>query len=337
MSRPRCSTAAGAKALVQQQFQGYYTANPAASFAAQVWTNNVWVAAQSLIYGILLGIPTIFVLLENAVNGGVNAGYLFAHGKGTLFFSLILPHGMLELSGVFLAAAAGLRLGSTKSGTDPGDRRRGQALAEEGRSTVTITIGLIAVLGVSGLIEAFVTPSHLATWARIGIGAVALIAFLGYALGLGKRAVRGRAPRRHRGSAGRAPGRLSPSKPAPAPSVRGMRGRALAGIRSPAGRRRPSRRGGLAERIRRCASTRPCAQQQPRTRSRGIAAPVGQFGQPWISDRADQGSSWRAASVRKPRHQLGDRRVEVGQQYHEAAPPGVREDSSHHEPPVGFR
>ena len=95
---------AAAKALVQQQFQGYYTANPAASFAAQVWTNNVWVAAQSLIYGILLGIPTIFVLLENAVNGGVNAGYLFAHGKGTLFFSLILPHGMLELSGVFLAA-----------------------------------------------------------------------------------------------------------------------------------------------------------------------------------------------------------------------------------------
>ncbi len=179
---------AAAKALVQQQFQGYYTANPAASFAAQVWTNNVWVAAQSLIYGILLGIPTIFVLLENAVNGGVNAGYLFAHGKGTLFFSLILPHGMLELSGVFLAAAAGLRLGWTV--IDPGDRRRGQALAEEGRSTVTITIGLIAVLGVSGLIEAFVTPSHLATWARIGIGAVALIAFLGYALGLGRRAVR---------------------------------------------------------------------------------------------------------------------------------------------------
>ena len=90
---------AAAKALVQQQFQGYYTASPRPRFAAQVWTNNVWVAAQSLIYGILLGIPTIFVLLENAVNGGVDAGYLFAHGKGTLFFSLILPHGMLELSG----------------------------------------------------------------------------------------------------------------------------------------------------------------------------------------------------------------------------------------------
>ena len=175
------------KALVQQQFKGYYTANPAASFAAQVWTNNVWVAAQALIYGILLGIPTVLVLLENAINVGVDSGYLFAHGKGTLFFSLILPHGMLELAAVFLAAAAGLRLGWTV--IDPGNRRRGQALGQEGRAMVTITLGLIVVLGVSGLIEAFVTPSSLPTWARITIGAVAVTAFLGYALGLGHRAV----------------------------------------------------------------------------------------------------------------------------------------------------
>ena len=175
------------KALVQQQFKGYYTANPAASFAAQVWTNNVWVAAQALIYGILLGIPTMLVLLENAINVGVDSGYLFAHGKGTLFFSLILPHGMLELSAVFLAAAAGLRLGWTV--IDPGNRRRGQALGQEGRAMVTIALGLIVVLGVSGLIEAFVTPSSLPTWARITIGAVAVTAFLGYALGLGHRAV----------------------------------------------------------------------------------------------------------------------------------------------------
>jgi uncharacterized membrane protein SpoIIM required for sporulation len=178
---------AAAKALVQQQFQGYYSASPAASFAAQVWTNNVWVAAQALIYGIFLGIPTLFVLLENAVNAGVDAGYLFAHGKGTLFFSLILPHGMLELSAVFLAGAAGLRLGWTV--IDPQGRPRGQALAEEGRSMITITLGLIVALGVSGIIEAFVTPSHLPTWARISIGAVAVSAFVGYVLYFGRRAV----------------------------------------------------------------------------------------------------------------------------------------------------
>jgi uncharacterized membrane protein SpoIIM required for sporulation len=177
---------AEARALVQQQFQGYYTASPAGAFAAKVWTNNVWVAAQALIFGILLGIPTVFVLLENAINVGVDGGYLFAHGKGSLFFSLILPHGMLELSAVFLAAAAGLRLGWTV--IDPGSRPRGQALAEEGRAMITITLGLIVVLGVSGLIEAFVTPSPLPTWARILIGAIAVTAFVSYALILGRRA-----------------------------------------------------------------------------------------------------------------------------------------------------
>jgi hypothetical protein len=54
---------------------------------------------------------------------------------------------------------------------------------------VTITIGLFVVLGVSGLIEAFVTPSHLPTWARITIGAVAVSAFVGYVLLAGRRAV----------------------------------------------------------------------------------------------------------------------------------------------------
>lgn len=178
---------AEARQLVNQQFQGYYSQYAAASFAAKVWTNNAWVAAESLISGILLGIPTVLVLLVNALNSGVDGGFMIAHGKGTLFFSLILPHGMLELSAVFLAAAAGLRLGWCI--IDPGPRTRVTALAEEGRAAMTIALGLIAVLLVSGAIEAFVTPSPLPPWARILIGAAAEAAFLAYVLVFGRRAV----------------------------------------------------------------------------------------------------------------------------------------------------
>jgi uncharacterized membrane protein SpoIIM required for sporulation len=178
---------AQAKQLVQQEFRGYYSQYAATSFAAKVWTNNVLVAAESLIFGILLGIPTVLVLLNNALNVGVDGGFMIAHGRGTEFFALILPHGMLELSAVFLAAAAGLRLGWTI--IDPGPRPRSRALAEEGRSTVTIALGMIIVLAVSGVIEAFVTPSPLPTWARIGIGIVAETSFLSYVLILGYRAM----------------------------------------------------------------------------------------------------------------------------------------------------
>ncbi len=174
--------------LVSHQFQGYYSQYATGSFAARVWTNNVWVAAESLVFGIFLGLPTLYALFGNAVNGAVDGGLMIAHGKGALFFTLILPHGMLELTAVFLAAGTGLRLGWCI--IDPGPRPRGRALAEEGRASITIALGLVVVLLVSGVIEAFVTPSPLPAWARIGIGAAAEVAFLGYVALAGGRAVR---------------------------------------------------------------------------------------------------------------------------------------------------
>jgi uncharacterized membrane protein SpoIIM required for sporulation len=172
--------------LVNSEFRNYYSQYAATSFAAKVWTNNALVAAESLIFGILLGVPTLLVLFSNAANIGAVGGLMFAHGRGVEFFALILPHGMLELSAVFLAAAAGLRLGWRI--IDPGPLPRSQALAVAGRETITLALGLIVVLLVSGVIEAFVTPSPLPTWARIGIGVCAEAAFLGYVIVLGRRA-----------------------------------------------------------------------------------------------------------------------------------------------------
>ncbi len=180
-------TKSQAKALVTHQFRNYYSTYDGRSFAARVWTNNALLAAEAITFGLLLGIPVLYVLLLNAVNVGVDGGLLAAYGRSGEFWTLILPHGMLELSAVFLAAAVGLRLGWTV--IDPGDRRRGRALAEEGRAMFTVAIGLVFVLLTSGLIEAFVTPSPLPAWARIGIGGIAETAFLAYVIVFGRRAV----------------------------------------------------------------------------------------------------------------------------------------------------
>jgi uncharacterized membrane protein SpoIIM required for sporulation len=173
--------------LVDTDFEAYYSSEPAGAFAAKVWTNNVWVAALCLVFGGLLGLPVIYILWQNAANVGIAGGLMVAYGKGPLFFGLILPHGLLELTAVFVAAGAGLRLGWTV--VDPGGRRRSEALAAEGRTTITIAIGAIGVLLVSGVIEAFVTPSPLPTWARLTIGVLALVAFLAYVFVLGRRGV----------------------------------------------------------------------------------------------------------------------------------------------------
>ncbi|CAL9510945.1 hypothetical protein SUDANB6_03645 [Streptomyces sp. enrichment culture] len=170
------------------QYETYYSSHPAASFAAQVWTNNAWAAALCLILGVFLGLPVIWILFQNMLNLGVGVGLMSSAGRLDTFLGLVLPHGLLELTAVFVAAGTGLRLGWTL--VDPGPRTRRAALAEEGRAAIGMAIGLALVLFVSGAIEGFVTPSGLPTWARIGIGVVAELAFLAYVYVVGGRAAR---------------------------------------------------------------------------------------------------------------------------------------------------
>ncbi|TFD77349.1 stage II sporulation protein M [Cryobacterium fucosi] len=173
--------------LANEDFVNYYSENPAASFAGQVWTNNAWIAAQCIAFGIL-GVYVPYIVLQNAQNIGVAAGVMFAYGKGDVFLLYIAPHGMLELTAIFVAAAGGLRI--FWSWIAPGGRTRAQALAEDARALSTVAIGLVLVLFVSGVIEGFVTPAPWPWPVKIGIGAVALLGFLAYMLVLGGRAAR---------------------------------------------------------------------------------------------------------------------------------------------------
>jgi uncharacterized membrane protein SpoIIM required for sporulation len=170
------------------EYETYYSSHPAASFAAQVWTNNARAAAMCLTLGAFLCIPVIWVLFLNVLNLGVGIGLMSSAGRLDTFLGLVLPHGLLELTAVFVAAGTGLRLGWTV--IDPGSQSRRAALAQQGRAAIGMAIGLALVLFVSGVIEGFVTPSGLPTWARIAIGIAAEAAFLAYVYILGGRAAR---------------------------------------------------------------------------------------------------------------------------------------------------
>ncbi|BBZ50628.1 stage II sporulation protein M [Mycobacterium heidelbergense] len=174
--------------LVNHDVASYYSEHPAAAFALQVWLNNSWVSAQCIALSVVLGLPIPVVLFNNAANLGLIAGLMFQAGKGGLLLGLLAPHGLLELTAVFLAGATGMRLGW--SVISPGDRPRGQVLAEQGRGVVSVAVGLVAVLLVAGLIEGLVTPSPLPTFVRVGIGVIAEIAFLSYVVYFGRRAVK---------------------------------------------------------------------------------------------------------------------------------------------------
>jgi len=190
-ANPRVQTqllpAAEIKQLVEHDFASYYSDPEAGSFAAQVWTNNALLTAGVLLFGILIPL-SIYLLATNAISVGIVGGIMIGNGHAAEFFGLITPHGLLELTAVFVGAGAGLRLGW--SWIDPGHRPRSRALAEETRAAISIALGLAVVLAVSGVIEAFVTPSGLPTWARVGIGVLAEAAFITYVIVLGGRAAR---------------------------------------------------------------------------------------------------------------------------------------------------
>jgi uncharacterized membrane protein SpoIIM required for sporulation len=174
--------------LVERDFANYYSEYAAQNFALRVWTNNALVSALVIVGGIVLPL-VILILLQNAVSVGVIGGIMIAYGRADVFFGLITAHGLLELMAVFVAGGVGMRVGWSWIAPGRG-RTRAQALAETVREAAMVALGLVVVLLISGVIEAFVTPSPLPTWARITIGAVAFVAFLGYVLFFGGRAAR---------------------------------------------------------------------------------------------------------------------------------------------------
>ncbi|MGC4173823.1 stage II sporulation protein M [Demequina sp.] len=173
--------------FANEAFASYYTDYSNESFAAQVWTNNAWLALLCLAFGITAYLP-LMLMYNTVIQLGV-AGAIMAEANGLdVFFSLIIPHGLLELSAVFVAAGAGLRLFWVM--LVPGKRSRGQALAEEGRVTFAVGIGLALALFASGLIEGFVTPSSMPWWLKIVIGIIACAAFWAYVFVGGRAAAR---------------------------------------------------------------------------------------------------------------------------------------------------
>lgn len=175
------------EAYVEEEFEAYYSSAPASEFATRVLINNIQVSFLAFVIGIMWMFPTVLILAFNGANLGYAAGLFYAAGEAPKFWGLILPHGLLEISAILVAGGAGMQMGWAL--IKPGDRTRGDALTEEAKRAASIVIGLIVVFICAGLIEGFVTPSPLDTWARVSIGAAAFLAFWSYVFALGPQAM----------------------------------------------------------------------------------------------------------------------------------------------------
>lgn len=174
--------------IADHEFRDYYSSEAAQNFAGKVTINNIQVAFLAFALGVVVLVGPALVLANNGLNIGVMAAVMHRAGEGPQFWGLILPHGLLEITSILIAGAAGLRL--SWAVIAPGDRTRAKAFAEEGMRSVVIVIGLAICFIVAGFIEGFVTPSSLPTSMRIAIGVAVFALFTTYVVLFGMNAER---------------------------------------------------------------------------------------------------------------------------------------------------
>lgn len=162
----------GMMPLIQQVERGemWTEITPAMRSAAAsgILTNNISVTFKAFGGGILLGLLTVWVMVQNGLLIGGIFGLLHHHGMAPRLLDFIAGHGPVELSVIFAAGGAGLFMGDAI--LRPGLRRRVDALSDRARDAALLVLGCAPLLVGAGLIEGFVSPSALPTWIKAVVG-----------------------------------------------------------------------------------------------------------------------------------------------------------------------
>ena len=156
--------------------------------AAGIMTNNIQVTFFAFAGGILSGLLTVFVMINNGLHLGSIFAWLQPFGLSGGLAEFVVAHGFIELSVIFVAGGCGLYLGDGM--LRPGLLSRRQALIERGRVATQIILGCVPLLVIAGLIEGFVSPSALPWFLKLFVGVSTGIALHGYWLLLGREAER---------------------------------------------------------------------------------------------------------------------------------------------------
>lgn len=157
--------------------------------STMIMTNNIKVAMFAFVGGITLGILPIYLLLFNGLLVGALAAVYAQAESSYAFWAYILPHGVIELTAIFLAGGAGLHMGYRL--LVPGRYNRKHQFLIAAKDSAQLLLATLPLFVVAGLIEGYITPSALSLEAKYAVALLTLFilaAWYAWALARGRRA-----------------------------------------------------------------------------------------------------------------------------------------------------
>ncbi|WP_339060600.1 stage II sporulation protein M [Tepidibacillus marianensis] len=130
-----------------------------------IFLNNLFLAVLMILSGLLLGLYPMISLTVQGIMLGFIIKHLFSQGRTIGFVLLgILPHGILEIPGIFIASAYGIKLGFSLlrliSKAITKDNKEEHIAAEfllNIRRIPIVLIGLTIILFIAAVIESTAT------------------------------------------------------------------------------------------------------------------------------------------------------------------------------------
>lgn len=157
---------------------GHHEVVDSAGMSAQLMTHNIQVAILAFVGGITLGGFTIYLLINNGIIIGALAALFWQYGKFYDFWAYIVPHGIIELTAIFIAGGSGLLMGYRI--LVPGLYSRTFQLKRQALRSVQLLLGTIPLFIVAGIIEGYITPAHISLEAKYAFSLLTVIALILY-------------------------------------------------------------------------------------------------------------------------------------------------------------
>jgi uncharacterized membrane protein SpoIIM required for sporulation len=150
-------------------------------------TNNIRISFYAFAGGMTAGVVTVPLLVVNGVMLGVVGAGVGMDGMKTAVncWGFIAPHGVIELSAIYMAGGAGFVLACAL--LMPGVYPRRVALVRAGKDAFVLILGVAAMLVVAAAVESFFSPMNIPEIYKFIVAAVLLVLLYSYLLLAGRR------------------------------------------------------------------------------------------------------------------------------------------------------